>query len=74
MPKIVLENLPPAEAAAIEAVMNEGKMQAYEELLQYLEREHYLANAEDPYYAYYVKHLIDIVHERYDPLAQAVED
>ncbi len=73
MPKIVLEDLPPAEAAAIEAVMNEGKMQAYEELLEDLEREHFIASAEDPYYAYYVKHLIDRIHEKYDPLAKETE-
>ncbi len=73
MPKIVLDNLPPAEAAAIEAVMNEGKMQAYEELLEDLEREHFIASAEDPYYAYYVKHLIDRIHEKYDPLAKETE-
>jgi hypothetical protein len=73
MPKIVLDNLPPAEAAAIEAVMNEGKMQAYEELLEHLEREHFSAGSEDPYYAYYVKHIIELVHEKYDPLIKAVE-
>ena len=73
MPKITIENMTLEQQAVIEVLVNEGKMQAYEELLQYLEKEYFIANAEDPYYAYYVKHLIEIVHERYDPLVKETE-
>lgn len=73
MPKIALEDITPEQAVVIEVFLNEGKMQAYEELLEYLEKEYFIANAEDPYYAYYVKHLIEIVHERYDPLVKETE-
>lgn len=73
MPKIALEDITPEQAVAIQVFLNEGKMQAYEELLEYLEKEYFIANAEDPYYAYYVKHLIEIVHERYDPLVKETE-
>ena len=73
MPKIALEDITPEQGVVIEVFLNEGKMQAYEELLEYLEKEYFIANAEDPYYAYYVKHLIEIVHERYDPLVKETE-
>lgn len=73
MPKINIEGMTPEQQAVIEVLINEGKMQAYEELLEYLEREHFAAGQEDPYYAYYVKHLIQVVHDRYDPLAKEVE-
>lgn len=73
MPKITIEDMTPEQQAVIQVLVNEGKMQAYEELLESLEREHFSAGQEDPYYAYYVKHLIDIVHERYDPLVKETE-
>ena len=48
-------------------------MQAYEEILSELEQEHYAAGAEDPYYAYYVKHLIERVQAKYEPLSRETE-
>lgn len=73
MPKISIEDMTPEQELVIQALIREGRMQAYEELLEYLEREHFAAGQEDPYYAYYVKHLIEIVHERYDPLVKETE-
>jgi hypothetical protein len=73
VPKISIEDMTLEQQAVIQVLVNEGKMQAYEELLEDLEREHFIAAAEDPYYAYYVKHLIDRIHEKYDPLAEETE-
>ncbi len=68
MPKITLDDMTPEQMLVVTAFINEGKMQAYEELVEYLEREHFSASAEDPYYAYYVKHVIEIVQSKYDSL------
>jgi hypothetical protein len=73
MPKITIEDMTPEQQVVIQVLINEGKMQAYEELLEDLEKEHYLASAEDPYYAYYIKHVIERIHKLYDPLAKDVE-
>lgn len=73
MPKISIEDMTPEQQVVIQVLVNEGKMQAYEELLEYLEKEHYAAGTEDPYYGYYVKHLIEVVRERYDPMVKETE-
>lgn len=73
MPKIAIEDMTPEQQVVIQVLINEGKLQAYEELLEELEKEHFAAASEDPYYAYYVKHLIDRIHQKYDPLMKEVE-
>jgi hypothetical protein len=37
-------------------------------LLEHFETEHYKAAPEDPYYAYYIKHVIDIIRKKINPL------
>lgn len=74
MPKISMENLTPEQALVIEVFMNEGKLRAYEELLAYFEEEYFRTATEDPYYGYYVKYVIDKINERYQPLADEVND
>lgn len=71
MPKIELENLTPEQEAVIEVIINEGKMQAYEELLEYFTQEYNASATEDPYYGYYVKYVIEEITKRYEPLQQA---
>jgi hypothetical protein len=73
MPKIVLEDLSPAEAAAIEAVMIEGRLRAYEELLDSLNKELYASGKEDPYYGYYIQYVIDKINELYIPIKESVD-
>lgn len=70
MPKITLDDMTPEQIVVVTAFINEGKLQAYEELVEYLEREHFSASVEDPYYAYYVKHVIEIVQSKYDDLSK----
>lgn len=73
MPKITIEDMTPEQQVVIQILINEGKMQAYEELLEEFEREHFAIATEDPYYAYYIKHVIGRLHELYDPLARETE-
>lgn len=63
----------PEQQAVIEVLVNEGKMQAYEELLSYFELEYARNATEDPYYGYYVKYVIEKITERYQPLIDSVE-
>lgn len=74
MPKISLDDLTPDQEVVIVALITEGKLQAYEELLEYFIKEHAIATPEDPYYAYYVKHVIEQIKERYEPLKGSVYD
>lgn len=73
MPKITIEDMTPEQQVVVQILINEGKMQAYEELLEELEHEHLAIGTEDPYYAYYVKHIIDMVREKYEPLNRETE-
>lgn len=73
MPRISIEDMTPEQQLVIQVLVNEGKMQAYEEILEELEQEHYAAGTEDPYYAYYVKHLIERVQAKYEPLSRETE-
>ena len=73
MPKIVIDNMTPEQQAVIEVLVNEGKMQAYEELLEYFEKEYQASATEDPYYGYYVKYTIEEIKKRYDPLVKETE-
>lgn len=74
MPKISLDDLTPEQEAVIVALINEGKLQAYEELLDYFTKEHAIATPEDPYYAYYIKHVIEQIKQRYEPIKGSVYD
>ena len=73
MPKISIENMTPEQQAVIEVLVNEGKMQAYEELLAYFEKEYQASATEDPYYGYYVKYVIEEINKRYEPLVKETE-
>jgi len=73
MPKISIEDMTPEQQLVIEVLVNEGKLQAYEELLDYFNREYFEAASQDPYYGYYVKYVIEEIQKRYEPLAKAVE-
>ena len=73
MPKISIEGMTPEQQAVIEVLVNEGKMQAYEELLAYFEKEYHASASEDPYYGYYVKYVIEEIKKRYDPLVKETE-
>lgn len=72
MPKIVLDNLNEEQQAAVESFIFEGKLRGYEEVLSALEHEYVLSFGEDPYYGYYIKHVIDIISEKYIELKQIV--
>jgi hypothetical protein len=74
MSKISLDDLTPDQEIVITAFITEGKLQAYEELLEYFTKEHSVAAPEDPYYAYYVKHVIEQIKERYEPIKSSVDD
>lgn len=73
MPTIELDNLDDAQAAIINSFINEGKLRAYEELLEIFNKEYYSVGTEDPYYGYYVKFVMDRINELYLPLKQSVE-
>ncbi len=74
MPKINIEDLTAEQQVVIEVFVNEGKMQAYEELLAYFEHEYNQTASEDPYYGYYVKYVIDKINERYQPMVAEVNE
>jgi hypothetical protein len=40
MPKIAIEDMTPEQQVVIQVLINEGKLQAYEELLEEFEKEH----------------------------------
>jgi hypothetical protein len=73
MPKITIEDMTPEQQVVIQVLINEGKMQAYEELLDDFEKEHFAVATEDPYYAYYIKHVIDKIRALYEPLSRDTE-
>ena len=73
MPEIELENISPEQELVINVIMNEGRLRAYEEILRNLEQEHFATATEDPYYAYYIEHVMKVIKERYDELAKEVE-
>jgi hypothetical protein len=73
MPSIVLEDLTEEQEVLILAFINEGKLRAYEEILSELERENMANATEDPYYGYYVQHLIEKVNSLYVPLKESVD-
>lgn len=68
MPEIILDNLTKEQALVAEIFINEGKIQAFEELLKVFEEEHHRTASEDPYYGYYVKYVIDILQEKISKL------
>ena len=72
MPEIELENISPEQELVINVIMNEGRLRAYEEILRNLERERYANGTEDPYYAYYIEHVIEVIKKRYDELSAEV--
>lgn len=74
MSEISLDDLTPDQEVVVAAFITEGKLQAYEELLEYFTKEHALVAPEDPYYAYYVKHVIEQIKERYEPIKSSVEE
>lgn len=72
MPKIEIEKLTDSQKVVAEMFIFEGVLRGYEEVLEGLEHEYNLSMGEDPYYGYYVKHVIDLVREKYDALNKEV--
>lgn len=64
MKTITLDNLTAEQRLVVDILVNEGKLQAYEELLEFFNKEYAASAAEDPYYAYYVKYVIETIQER----------
>lgn len=64
MESVVLENLSAEQKLIVDILINEGKLQALEELLDFFNKEYYVSAKEDPYYAYYVKYVIEIIQKR----------
>lgn len=73
MPKIILEDLDETTYVVIESFINEGKLRAYEELLDSLNKELHANGTEDPYYGYYIQHVIDKINELYIPIKESVD-
>lgn len=73
MPSIVLEDLTEEQEVVVHALINEGKLRAYEEILSELERENMANATEDPYYGYYVQDLINKVNSLYLPLKESLD-
>lgn len=73
MPVIEFENLDPAQEAILQSFVQEGVLRGYEEILKALRYELALSDGEDPYYGYYIKHVIDLVDEKYQSLAAKVK-
>lgn len=73
MPKISIEDMTPEQQLVIQVLVDEGKLRAFEELLEYFEDEYNRTATEDPYYGYYVKHVIEKINELYLPLAKSVD-
>lgn len=73
MASIVLENLTTEQKLVVDILVNEGKLQAYEELLEYFNKEYNMTASEDPYYGYYVKYVIETLQERVTLLGNSVE-
>lgn len=74
MPKIPLGELSEAQQLVADIFINEGKLRAYEELLAIFNLEFGDVGDTDPYYAYYVKYVIDKINSKYQPLADLVND
>lgn len=45
-----------------------GYEAALENLLAHFEHEYNLSAPEDPYYAYYIKHVVDVIRKKINPL------
>ena len=73
MPKIVLDNLDETTYAVVQSFINEGKMQACEQLLDSLNKELYASGKEDPYYGYYIQYVIDKINGLYIPIKESVD-
>ena len=68
MQKIELDNLTDDQALVASIFINEGKLQAFEELIEAFEEEYFRTATEDPYYGYYVKYIIDTLKEKVSKL------
>lgn len=73
MPIIEIDNLTESQKIVAEMFIFEGVLRGYEEIIAALNHEHHLSMGEDPYYGYYIKHVIDLVQEKYDALSKQVE-
>lgn len=74
MPKFEVDNLSPEQKLIVDIFIFEGVLRGYEEIIAALTHEYALSQGEDPYYGYYIKHVIDLVEERYQSLKKEVED
>lgn len=74
MAKISLDDVSPEQYQILNAFINEGKIRGYEEVAAIFEREYMESATEDPYYGYYVKHVLDIINSKLAELLKAVDE
>jgi hypothetical protein len=74
MKNIVLENLTEEQKVVIDILIREGKLQAYEELRDSFEAEYNLSAPEDPYYAYYVKYVVEMLQSRINSIIEDADE
>ena len=68
MPEINLDNLTAEQELVVDLLLNNGRLLAYEDLLEFFTKEYEATATEDPYYGYYVKHVIETIHDKYEQL------
>lgn len=73
MPVTKLENLTEQQKAVVDAILFEGILRGYEEILSGLRHEYALSESEDPHYSYYVKHVIVLIEEKYNALVEELD-
>lgn len=56
------------QESMVTMLVNAGKSEAYEELLEFFSGEQFSAAPEDPHYGYYIKFVIDEINSRYEKL------
>lgn len=69
MQKIELTNLTEEQTLVVDVLINEGKLRALEDLLQTFQEEYSRTATEDPYYGYYVKHIIETLEKKISNLS-----
>lgn len=68
MPTIKLEGLTDQQVFVANIFINEGKVQALEDLLKEFDEDYFKTAPEDPHYAYYLKHTIDMLRDKISKL------
>lgn len=69
MSTITLEGLTPAQKAVIDMFIREGKLQAYEELINYFDQELHKIAPEDSHFGEYISYVIEEIDKRFKALS-----